>query len=153
MGVSLMGPAEPDATVACLVHKNTGWRNAPARQSALRVRIALRKDGTAQGGWHGERPATQGDQRELAQAVAILTTVARDLGKGRLWCDLGTFPTCRHPEWYPQLDCGILSHLTTAHRGAGQGLPCQSHSAREGRMGLPLPAYPRASYVYRPRPT
>lgn len=49
----------------------------------------------------------------------------------------------RAPRAVPKTH-GSPTQLSPAHTGAGQGLPCKSHSAREGRMDLPIPAYPRA---------
>lgn len=86
-----MGPAEPDETVACLVHKNTGWRDASARQSALGVRIALRKDGTAQGGWHGEGPHRETRGSSLRQ-WPFSPQLLEILAKGGCGVTLGPFP-------------------------------------------------------------
>lgn len=69
----------------------------------------LRKDGAAQGGWHGEGP-----HRETTLRQWPFSPDPVDLGTGRHQCELRTVLTCRHP------DCGSLSRLSTAHSRAGQ---------------------------------
>lgn len=86
------------------------------------------------------RGHTERDQRDQAQTVTIATTAPVDLGKGRHWCDLRTFPMCRHPMQSLGLGRRNPFHLSTAHRGSWAG----SHSARQPRSAHSclLPGHP-----------